>query len=51
MRTTSLDGLSVLKGPSNGATYNPSLQLTLFCTELILKTVNYALPVESYVAL
>ena len=51
MRTTSLDGLSVLKGPSNGATYNLSLQSTLFCTELTLTNVDYALPVENCVAL
>ena len=51
MRTTSSDGLSVLKGPSDGAIFNPFSQLTLICTGLILTNVNYALPVENCVAL
>ena len=42
MRTTSSDGLSVLKGRLNGAIYSPFLQLTLIYTELILTNVNYA---------
>ena len=49
MRTTSLDGSSVLKDPSNGAMSNPSLQLTLFRKRLTLTSVNCALPAEIYV--
>ena len=51
MRTTSSDGLSVLKGRLNGVIYNPFLQLTLICTELILTNADYALPAENCVAL
>ena len=51
MRTTSSDGLSVLKDPSDGAIFNLFSQLTLTCTGLILTNVNYALPVENCVAL
>ena len=51
MRTTSSDGLSVLKGRLNGAIYNPFLQLTQIRTELILTNANYVLPAESCVAL
>ena len=50
-RTTSLDGSSVLKDPSNGAMSNPSLQLTLFCKRLIMMSVNYALHAENCVDL